>query len=226
LIDLGAGQGALSRWAADAGFQATAVDINRGNFVTNDIGFVEADLNRPLPLPDDKADAVVALEVVEHLENTYAFLREIARMLKPGGHAILSTPNETNLYARLSYFLSGFYSDSSYVMKVPQPGEHYYPHVNCVPLPTLEYAWRRAGLELVDFDSSRSRGMAWALWPLLAPLQRLKLATRHHKRQHADRQTELATYRLLNDPRVLTGRILVFLLRKPLSATAALPRAA
>src|SRR5689334_7088198 len=81
LIDLGAGQGALSRWASERGFQTTAVDINRGTYFTSEIDFVEADLNRAIPMAGETADVVVALEVIEHLENTYAFLREIARLL-------------------------------------------------------------------------------------------------------------------------------------------------
>lgn len=215
LADLGAGQGALSVWARDAGFQTTAIDFNEGNFVADSINFVQADLNKPLPIPDDSFDVVAALEVIEHLENSYALLREITRILKPGGYAVVSTPNESCLAARLSYLSSGFYSDAAYVMRVPGPGDFYNPHVNCLPLPTLEYAWRRAGLKMEKFEVSRYRPLAWMLWPLLAPVQWLKLASRHHKKKHADRETEQAVYRLMNDPRVLTGRILVFLLRKP-----------
>jgi SAM-dependent methyltransferase len=215
LVDLGAGQGALSAWADQAGFQTTAVDFNRGNFVADSINFVQANLNEPLPIDDASFDVVAAIEVIEHLENSYALLREISRILKPGGYAVVSTPNETNVVARLSYFSSGFYSDASYVMRVAGPGDFYNPHVNCLPLPTLEFAWRRAGLKLMRFEVSRYRPLACLLWPFVAPLQWLKLATRHHKTKHADAATERAAYRLMNDPRVLTGRILVFLLQKP-----------
>jgi SAM-dependent methyltransferase len=215
LADLGAGQGALSVWASEAGFQTTAIDFNKGNFVADSIQFVQADLNRPLPIADATFDVVAALEVIEHLENSYELLREITRILKPGGYAVVSTPNESNLAARMSYLTSGFYSDAAYVMRVPVPGDFYNPHVNCLPLPTLEYAWRRAGLVMQKFEVSRYRPLACLLWPFLAPIQWLKLASRHHKKKHADLETERAVYRLMNDPRVLTGRILVFLLKKP-----------
>jgi hypothetical protein len=123
--------------------------------------------------------------------------------------------------SRLSYLLSGFFSDARYVMRVPAANEHYYPHINCVPLPTLEYAWRRAGLELMDFEVSRTRPEACLLWPLFAPVQWLKLRTRAFKKQHADRETEQRTYRLMTDRRIQTGRIIVFRLRKPLAGNPA-----
>jgi 2-polyprenyl-3-methyl-5-hydroxy-6-metoxy-1,4-benzoquinol methylase len=214
--DLGAGQGALSAWADNHGFDTTAIDFNRGNFVADSIEFIQANLNQPLPLADATFETVAAIEVIEHLENSFALLREMYRILKPGGYAVLSTPNESSLAARWTYMSCGFYSDASYVMRVPQSGEFYNPHVNCVPLPTLEYAWRRAGFQLERFEVSRVRPEAWLLCPFLAPLQWLKLAFRRQKPQHADRVTVQAVHRLMNDPRVLTGRILVFLLKKPL----------
>lgn len=225
LYDLGAGQGALSLWADEHGFEVTGVDINRNNYVVP-LDFLRADLNGPLPIPDAVTDVTVALEVVEHLENVYSFFREMARITRPGGHVVFSTPNETNLCARLSYFTSGFFSDAAYVMRVREKNEHYYPHVNCLPLPTLEFAWRSAGLELESFEVSRTRILAAALYPVLAPLQAWRLVMRHHKPRHAARTDEHAVYRLMLNPRVLTGRILVFCLRRPFCDVAELRSAA
>lgn len=46
-----------------------------------------------LPYAAKTFDLVIALEIIEHLYDTDFFLSEVRRVLKPGGHVILSTPN-------------------------------------------------------------------------------------------------------------------------------------
>jgi 2-polyprenyl-3-methyl-5-hydroxy-6-metoxy-1,4-benzoquinol methylase len=92
-IDLAAGSGYTSRRLKELGFDITAYDIFTEQFVPRDIAIRRADLNQPLPEASGSLGAVLALEVIEHLENPRAFLREIARVLEPGGSLVLSTPN-------------------------------------------------------------------------------------------------------------------------------------
>ena len=51
------------------------------------------DLNRAIPLPTASVTVVTAFNVLEHLIETRCFLDEIYRVLKPGGYAIINTPN-------------------------------------------------------------------------------------------------------------------------------------
>lgn len=44
-------------------------------------------------VPDDRYDVIVSFQVIEHIKNDRLFLEEIYRVLKPGGRAILTTPN-------------------------------------------------------------------------------------------------------------------------------------
>ncbi|GIV33649.1 MAG: hypothetical protein KatS3mg031_1184 [Chitinophagales bacterium] len=47
----------------------------------------------PFPFEDNRFDSVVSFQVIEHIEDDQLFMREIHRVLKPGGIAVLTTPN-------------------------------------------------------------------------------------------------------------------------------------
>jgi|SRR5208337_1679074 len=50
-----------------------------------------------IELPDGSVDVVVSFETIEHLCKPAAFLREVVRVLAPGGVLILSTPNQQHV---------------------------------------------------------------------------------------------------------------------------------
>jgi len=102
-IDLAAGSGYTSQRLAELGFDVTAYDIFTDQFVPRDIVIKKADLNEPIAEQLGSVDAVLALEVIEHLENPRAFLRDISRMLRPGGGLVLSTPNIVTLGSKLRF---------------------------------------------------------------------------------------------------------------------------
>jgi 2-polyprenyl-3-methyl-5-hydroxy-6-metoxy-1,4-benzoquinol methylase len=106
VFDLAAGSGYTSRRLKEMGFDVNAYDIFTDQFVPQDIPIKKADLNAGLPEPSGCADAILALEVIEHLENPRAFLREAARVLKAGGGLVLSTPNIVTLGSKLRFAMS------------------------------------------------------------------------------------------------------------------------
>jgi len=61
---------------------------------------LRANLER-LPLGDAEFDLVVSVQVLEHLIDPAAALRELARVLRPGGTLLLSTDNRRNLVTRM-----------------------------------------------------------------------------------------------------------------------------
>ena len=68
-------------------------------------------LTARLPFEDASADVVLAGEIIEHIVDTEAFLREIRRVLRPGGALVLSTPNILWWKHRLA-LLAGRYPDA------------------------------------------------------------------------------------------------------------------
>ncbi len=45
------------------------------------------------PFADDQFDCIVAIDVLEHLDDEQPFLRELSRVLRPGGRAVVTVPN-------------------------------------------------------------------------------------------------------------------------------------
>jgi ubiquinone/menaquinone biosynthesis C-methylase UbiE len=107
VLDLGAGTGRITRVLAGMAWSVTAAD-NSPEMLTrlrNDIPSlqaVHARLGEPLPFPDRSFDAVVSIRVLKYVENVDCALSEIARVLRPGGTAVLEITNRRSL-ARFGY---------------------------------------------------------------------------------------------------------------------------
>ena len=69
-------------------------------------GFLVHDLSHPLELEDSSFDKAVMALVIHHLDDRVAVLREINRVLRPGGRLVVSTHHPTTDWVRLggSYF--------------------------------------------------------------------------------------------------------------------------
>lgn len=69
------------------------------------------DLNHgTLPYKENSFDLITFTEVAEHLENHHTIIREIYRVLKPGGMLVMTTPNILNIKSRIRFFLYGFWN--------------------------------------------------------------------------------------------------------------------
>ena len=99
VVDCASGDGTCARiLAAQAsevhGFDLSkeAVESAQRETVADDVRFAVAHATA-LPVPDGFADLYVSLETIEHLPDQEAFLREAARILKPNGQLVCSTPD-------------------------------------------------------------------------------------------------------------------------------------
>lgn len=70
-----------------------AIDVRVGYSQSNNWYSIKADLNKVVPIESESIDVIHAGDVIEHLNDTDTFVKEIKRMLRPTGYAIISTPN-------------------------------------------------------------------------------------------------------------------------------------
>lgn len=95
ILDVGCGVGQVVRSLAEAGFQAHGVEVSETNLALarEHPGQFHAYDGCTLPFPDHAVDAVGAFNVLEHVEAPAALLDEMTRVLRPGGHIVISSPN-------------------------------------------------------------------------------------------------------------------------------------
>jgi cyclopropane fatty-acyl-phospholipid synthase-like methyltransferase len=111
VLDLAAGTGAMSVRMHDLGFVVTATDYVPENFRATSIPFLKIDLNGFFGSEFDHAfDALVASEIIEHLENPRHFARECSKLLSPGGRLLVSTPNVENPRSKAMFVRSGTFN--------------------------------------------------------------------------------------------------------------------
>ena len=153
LLDFGAGTGDFIRLLSRMGgfSQIAGVDVaQRPNEIPDNVAWLSADLNDDIAI-DEEFDVVVAIEVIEHLENPRSTMRQIFRLLRSGGVAIISTPNSENIRGYLSLlFRRHFWAFT---------GASYPAHITAL----LEMDLRRAALETgfvdLQFDYRLSGGI-------------------------------------------------------------------
>jgi len=109
-LDLGCGNGHFARAVADAlGCETLGIDISEEGVEAARRAGVQAtalDIDaHPLPYPAEFIDFVYSGEVIEHLHYPDHYLREIRRVLTPGGKLLLTTPNLGAWYNRFSLLL-------------------------------------------------------------------------------------------------------------------------
>ncbi|MET0554104.1 MAG: class I SAM-dependent methyltransferase [Vicinamibacteria bacterium] len=137
LLDVGPCAGTLLVQAREAGFAVAGIEINAGaaRMCRDELGLdVRAGVLEPDSYAPDSFDIVSMGDVIEHVPDPLATLRTVARILKPGGHVLISTPNYDSAAAR---FLQ------------VKPEEHIYYFT----AGTLAASLAKAGLQTVEMGT-------------------------------------------------------------------------
>lgn len=145
LLDVGCGGGLMAEPLARDGLQVVGIDASAGNIGAaqrhaGELPGLDYRVGEPAVAlqPDERFDVVLALEVVEHVDDVPAFLAQVAGRVAPGGLLIASTINRTVRSWLLAIV------GAEYVLRVLPVGTHRWRQF--VTPAELEAAAARAGL--------------------------------------------------------------------------------
>jgi 2-polyprenyl-3-methyl-5-hydroxy-6-metoxy-1,4-benzoquinol methylase len=216
VLDAGTGKGTLARSLGAAGFRVYACDILPERFgqPTEGVQFQEADLNAPLLYCDKTFNYVCCTEVIEHVENPFALLREFRRILKEGGLLFLSTPNVLNVSSRVRFLLEGAYEFFKYpVLEWARTGTgdlHLYP----IRYHELEYYLAHSGFEIEEVFTSVLHYQRRLLFFPLELLMRVQMAIKNFRSSRPNEISTVRLYRILLSDELLYGEHLIVKGRK------------
>lgn len=106
LVDLGCGSGNFWKFERPPFDRYVGVDVVKYAGFPIEGHFVKCNFeDYSIPLPSNEAEAVVALEIIEHLDNPRAFMREVVRLLKPAGWLFVTTPNQLSILSKMTLLL-------------------------------------------------------------------------------------------------------------------------
>jgi SAM-dependent methyltransferase len=212
VLDAPCGAGQLTKALISAGLDCHGADVD--DQARNALGdrFQVADLDATLPWADGYFDAVVSVEGIEHLENRYGFLREMHRLLRPGGILLITTPNTVSLRSRVRFWGSGFYH------KDPRPllesDRHPLQHIGLATFPELRHALHTTGfrLELVSHTHVKHVSYVYSVYiPWMWLYTRIAFRREKNPAQRAHNREILAT---MFSKSLLWGENLLLLARR------------
>lgn len=100
-LDIGAAAGGNTRVLQAHGWQTVALEYDESGAAlakSRGLDVLRGDATQ-LPFPDDHFDLAISYDVLEHIEDDETVVREIRRVLKPGGQVLIAVPADPRLWS-------------------------------------------------------------------------------------------------------------------------------
>lgn len=168
ILDFGCGEGALSqrlydigqtRKKSQRGWEVTSVDVNAKDFKAN-TKFIQLDFNNKemvskfIAENEEKYDLVLGIEVIEHIENRWEYIRNLKKLSKHRGWIIVSTPNITSWYSRVQFFFNGRFHQFG-------NDDRHYGHINPIAADELAYIVEKCNMKIVKIEEGGYLPRLW-----------------------------------------------------------------
>ena len=191
LLDVPAGEGALAARLGRAGFDVRCCDLYPEIFRLPGVEITRGDLSGVLPYADEEFDAVTCVEGLEHIENPQQAVREFSRLLRRGGHLIVTVPNILNIEERVKWLLHGYTShfkplSREFLEEVRGEfggREEVALHVNPISYAELRYTLEKYGFRVAGVHRDKPKSNLWAYYPLVALIRLVARLTPARKRR-------------------------------------------
>ena len=191
VLDCGAGHGAFTKKLFEAGYDVSACDLFPEIFYYDKVDCKKANVTEHLPFEDKSFDAIVAMEIMEHIQDHEVFFEESNRILQKGGSVYISTPNVLSLKSRIRYLFTGFFYSFKPLEITNYDGLQ---HVASLTLDQYDYLAVKRGFKRAtySFDKRQTTSLLLLiLYPVLWIMTKIKKTGSFHN------QFDLLTGRII-----------------------------
>ena len=223
VLDFPAGNGVTSGILKDIGATAIPMDLFPEYFETEGLHCTRANIREGLPVADKSVDVLICQEGIEHFSDQYNALRECNRVIEDEGILLITTPNYSNIQARLSYMLTEserFNSimppnelDSIWMSKQEITQEIYFGHIFLIGVQKLRVLAKLAGFRIKKCHFTRRKSTSTILFPFFYPFIYLSSWITYKKNMRKNTDYDEATkkeiygeiFSLAVNPKILVG---------------------
>lgn len=172
VLEVSCGEGKILDQLQKAGYTVRGTNYSKYPNAIKDIEIdFGVDINMGLPYEDASFDCVILCDIIEHFPNHIAAIKEVSRVLKPGGHTIILTPNTMKIGSRLHFLFTGFFKIKRAFIGFDVPADMAFVFHNNPPhLPVFLYHLHSHYLESEKVYGVNYKIKSIVFWLLFAPM--------------------------------------------------------